>query len=129
MTFHVVLRGIDIYSRCLEIAVKGQRLIDIALHHMQPHILVDATIVAEEILVVPLETAAGFLLRLLAPGVDMLLIAPVIVNIDGEDILTTPFYIWRKVEPKGHNAILAPTEFLAIKEAAGAKANAFKLYE
>ena len=76
---------------------------------MEPHVLVDATIVAEEILVIPLETGTRFLLSLLAPSLDMFLITPVVVDIDGKDVLAIPFDIRSEIEAEGHHAILAPS--------------------
>ena len=108
MSLHVVIAGIDVDTRCLEIRIERQRLVDIALHDMKPHVLVDATIVAEEILVVPLEPRACLLLSLFAPSLEVFLIAPVVVDIDGKDILTVPFNKRCEVEAKGHHTILAP---------------------
>ena len=51
---HVNICGIYIYSRRTEIAIERQGLIDI-VHNMEPDILVDAAVVAVEILIVPLE--------------------------------------------------------------------------
>ena len=104
----VVLGGIDVDTRSSEIAVQGQRLIDV-VHDVQPHVLVDAAIVAEEVLVVPLEATAHLLLRCLVPLADMLLVAPVVVDIHGQDVLAILFYIRCQVEAEGHDAILAPS--------------------
>lgn len=59
----------------------------------------------------------------------MLLIAPVVVDEDGQNVLAASINIRCQVEAEGHHAILTPPQFLAVEEAAGTEAHALKLDE
>ena len=126
---HVDVLCIDIDTRRLQITIERQCLVDLLAHGMQPHVLVDAAIVAEEVAVVPLIPTVGHLAVARIQFLLVLAIVPTVVDENGQHIVTGAVDVGSKVETEGHHAILAPTQFLAVKENAGGKAHALKLDE
>ena len=126
---HVDILGIDIDACGLQIAIERQRLVDIALHDVEPHILVDAAIVAEEVAVVPLIPAVGHLAVARIQFLLVLAIVPAVVDENGQHIVARAVDVGSEVEAKGHHAVLAPTQFLAVEEHTGGEAHTLKLDE
>ena len=126
---HVDILGIDIDACGLQIAIERQRLVDIALHDVEPHILVDAAIVAEEVAVVPLIPAVGHLAVVRIQFLLVLAIVPAVVDENGQHIVTRAVDVGREVEAEGHHAVLAPTQLLAVEKYAGGEAHTLELDE
>ena len=125
----VMVGGIDVDTGGLQVAVEGQRLVDVVLHDMQPDVLVDATVVAEEVVVVPLVARIGHLAVLRVQLLLVLAVFPAVVDEDGQHVVAVLLDIRGHVETEGHDAILAPAQFLAVQEHAGGEADAFELDE
>ena len=126
---HVDILGIDIDACGLQIAIERQRLVDIALHDVEPHILVDAAIVAEEVAVVPLIATVGHLAIAWIQFLHVLAIVPTIIDENGQYIVASAVDMGSKVEAKGHHAILTPTQLLAVEKYTGSETNTLELNE
>ena len=125
----VVVAAIDVNTRSAYIAVERQRLID-GVGHVQPHPLVDAAVVAVEVLVVPLEGGAGFLLSVGTDGGRRLLVVvPVIVYHHGKYVFLAIYNIRCEVEAEGHHAILGPPQVVTVDEHLSTEACSLKFYE
>ena len=103
MVGDVVVCSIDVGTRCAQVRIQGQGLIQLP-RHVQIHVLRNATIVGVKVTVVPL-VAAVVLARTVVPAV---------VATHGQHILAL-LDKWRQVEATGHHAVLAHAEALTVQ--------------